>query len=117
MGKTIAVDFDGVIAEYDYWQGYGVFGAPIPGVIEALECLEAEGWEIAVCTAREEIDLIKEYLLGYGIPFAFVTNRKSPAWVYIDDRCIQFDGNWDDTLLEKIRNFQPWYHRKNNAPK
>jgi hypothetical protein len=35
--RTIAVDFDGVIAEYDGWRGIGVLGAPQSDVVKALD--------------------------------------------------------------------------------
>ena len=30
-----------------------------------------------------------------------ITNIKEPCWVYIDDRCISFDGCFDD-IIDKI---------------
>jgi len=38
--------------------------------------------------------------------------RKPPAYVTIDDRAIQFTGEWP--TLDDIQNFQPWYRRKDN---
>ncbi len=44
--RTIAVDFDGVIAEYDGWKGRGVLGPPRKDVVEALQELYTEGlWD------------------------------------------------------------------------
>ena len=40
--------------------------------------------------------------------------EKPPAIVYIDDRAICFDGRSDE-LLEKIKNFKPWYQKNNQA--
>jgi hypothetical protein len=37
---TVAVDFDGVIAD---WKGEAVFGAPRSDVVEALQRLRTEG--------------------------------------------------------------------------
>ena len=37
-----------------------------------------------------------------------ITNIKEPCWVYIDDRCISFDGCFDD-IIDKIDNFKPYY--------
>ena len=39
-----------------------------------------------------------------------VTNIKEPAFVYIDDRAIKFDGDFSKTITE-IENFKP--HWKN----
>ena len=54
---TIAVDFDGVIADYDGWKGNQTFGSPRSDVIEALQVLRSEGWKIVIYSTRgvEEI--------------------------------------------------------------
>lgn len=38
--KTICVDFDGVIAQYDGFKGNDIFGDPIDGVQSAMEVLK-----------------------------------------------------------------------------
>ena len=48
--RTIAVDFDGVIAEYDGYKGPGVLGDPRQDVREALRELRSEGWKIIIHT-------------------------------------------------------------------
>ena len=40
--KTICVDFDGVIAQYDGFKGNDIFGDPIDGVQSAMEVLKKE---------------------------------------------------------------------------
>ena len=40
--------------------------------------------------------------------FIDITNTKDLAWLYIDDRCINFDGNFDN-LVDSVNNFKPWY--------
>lgn len=37
-----------------------------------------------------------------------VTNQKEPAFLIIDDRCIKFNGNYND-ILNEIKNFKVWY--------
>ena len=39
-----------------------------------------------------------------------VTNIKEPAYLIIDDRCINFNGDYKE-LKEKIANFEVWYKR------
>ncbi len=73
---TIAVDFDGVIADYDGWEGTGTLGTPRRDVIEALELLREEGWKIVVYSCRSS-DEITPYLLGNGIPFDEVNKNSS----------------------------------------
>lgn len=39
-----------------------------------------------------------------------ITNVKIPAWLLIDDRCIQFNGNYID-LYDSIEKFNVWYKK------
>jgi hypothetical protein len=115
---TIAVDFDGVIAEYDGWTGTSLIGAPREDVIEALKVLRSEGWKIVVysCRGAEEIS---PYLKQNAIPFDEINpNPSNPtkgtkprATVYWDDRACCYSGNALQDL-EKIRNFRTWSGRK-----
>ena len=119
--KTVAVDFDGVIAEYYHFRGKGVFGPPVKGVVEELIKLKRLCWRIIINTTRSETWLVKEYLNKYGIPWDFVnynpenhTRDLSPskiiADVYIDDRAIAFDGEWKG-MAKRVDSFKPWYRR------
>jgi ion channel len=115
---TIAVDFDGVIADYDGWKGTSDFGPPRRDVIEILKVLRSEGWRIMVysCRASEEI---RPYLKENSIPFDDINqNPSSPsrgakpvATVYWDDRACCYSGNAQNDL-EKLRNFRTWSGRK-----
>src|SRR5215467_3027094 len=75
LPKTIAVDFDGVIADYDGWKGVGVLGPPRKDVLEALHTLHAEGWKIVIYTARGDKE-ISAYLVEHHIPHHEI-NRNS----------------------------------------
>jgi hypothetical protein len=37
-----------------------------------------------------------------------VTDVKEPAWLYVDDRCMTFTGNFKNSC-KNIRFFNPWY--------
>lgn len=37
-----------------------------------------------------------------------VTNVKEPCWLYVDDRCLTFDGDFS-LLIKKINEFTPYY--------
>jgi len=114
---TIAVDFDGVIAEYEGWQGEQVLGTPRPDVIAALHQLDAEGWKVVVHTTRGAED-IQDYLVEAGVPFAEINmnsdylsqGTKPVATVYWDDRAVTYTGNAHRDLA-KIRAFRTWNER------
>ena len=117
--KTIAVDFDGTIASYKGFEGKGVFGEPVPGVKEALQFLIEKGYRIIIHTTRSETHSIKEYLNYHSIPFHFINFNpknidlgcslgKPLADVYVDDRAIQFKGDWEYTNLQ-IQRFIEWW--------
>jgi hypothetical protein len=110
MKKSIAIDFDGVINPYTKgWQGPGVFEDPSQECVAAIKKLHTN-YTIIIHTAREqtEFDRIREYLLKHDIEhdemFEAKGSRSKPiADVYLDDRAVTFNGNWDAAIL-KIEN-------------
>jgi adenylylsulfate kinase len=114
---SIAVDFDGVIANYFGWKGRAELGAPRSDVILALRQLSQQGWKIIVHTTRCEDD-IREYLVRHSIPFDEVNQNsdynnygtKPVATVYWDDRAVRYSG---DALndLPSILAFTTWSGR------
>lgn len=117
LPKTIAVDFDGVIAEYDGWKGVGILGGPRRDVVSALRTLRAEGWKIVIHTTRGEEE-IAAYLLQHSIPHHEINRNsdyttlggKPVADVYWDDRALCYSGNAVRDL-KKIRRFRTWSGR------
>lgn len=116
--RTIAVDFDGVIAEYDGYKGPGVLGAPRPDVISAMRTLQGEGWKIVINTTRGESEIL-DYLRQHGIPHDEINRNsdyttagpKPVADVYWDDRALRYSGNAAQDL-DLIRNFRTWSGRE-----
>ena len=116
--RTIAVDFDGVIAEYDGWKGTGVLGKPRGDVVEALLALRAEGWKIIIHTTRGEQEVV-EFLREHGIPYdEFNRNSdyhtqgiKPVADIYWDDRALCYSGDAHRDL-NLIRQFRTWSGRE-----
>ena len=112
--KTICVDFDGVIHNYD--QGFkdgSIYGEPLPGAMSGLFKLVHAGYNVVICTTRlnpcfdEENRLIREPAIQirnwlqkhgfiYGVHWHDLTNNKPKAIAYIDDRGVRFT-NWVDT--------------------
>jgi len=123
--KYVCIDLDGTIAHYTEWKGETKFGDPIEGVQDALKRLRAEGWKIIIYTTRSNIKLVTKYLNTHHIPFDHLNeNPEQPenaiggkpiANAYIDDRGIQFNGDWQKTANEVLQ-FVPWEMRKKPYP-
>jgi adenylylsulfate kinase len=114
---TIAVDFDGVLADYDGWKGADILGQPRNDVIAVLDILRREGWKIIVHTTRSEKQIL-DYLRANRIPYDEINNNsdyqnagtKPVATVYWDDRALYYTGNAFEDLAH-IRSFRTWSGR------
>ena len=84
---TICVDFDGVLRNHKT-------GKPIEGALTAVKWLESKGRQVIVCTAREDLNNVDEWLTKYGFDKT-ATNIKPRATCYVDDRGLRFIS-WDD---------------------
>ena len=123
MAKTVVFDFDGVIHSYTSgWKGEtNIPDPPVPGIQEALKEIHDAGYEVVVVSTRCKTVLgrmaIENWLDMYGMTQEVdkVCKEKPPAIAYIDDRAICFDGH-PETLLKKIKNFQPWYKTPTLTP-
>jgi hypothetical protein len=115
---TIAVDFDGVIADYDGWKNEDACGPPRVDVVAALQLLRSEGWKIVVYSSRGAEE-IRPYLIENCIPFDEINQNSSSrtsgakprATVYWDDRACRYSGDAHQDL-EIIRNFRTWNGRR-----
>lgn len=116
--RTIAVDFDGVVANYDGWKGTQTLGSPRSDVRQALRALQGEGWKIVIHTTRGEAE-IQDYLIRHDIPHDEINRNsdygtggaKPVADVYWDDRAVPYSGDASRDL-EMIRNFRTWSGRE-----
>ena len=108
--KTILIDLDGVLN--DYVGNYDKdFIPPIKfGAKEFLSDL-SKNYDIKIFTTRNS-KLVSKWIEENGLnEFVIgITNVKEPCWVYIDDRCITFDGKFEG-LIDKINNFKPYYKK------
>lgn len=123
--KVAAIDFDGTLHHYLEWNGKEAVGDPIQKDIARRELhkLRSKGWRIVIWTSRSELDPVEEWLNEQAIPFDSINNnpfapdnllgcRKIHAHVYLDDRALKFEGDWNG-IAEKIEKFEVWY-RKND---
>ena len=129
MSKPIlCLDFDGVCHMYTSgWKGIDVIPDPaVPGLFEFLE--EAcKVFDIQVFSSRSSedrgivamqlwfVDQRKKWRERGGqgsevLEIKFPT-EKPPAFIGLDDRVLNFDGNWPD--ISALKRFQPWYKRGN----
>ena len=108
MKPTICIDFDGVLNNY---KGYGGdnLGTPRDGAREFLEQLSRK-YIIIIHSARR-YSLIIKWLNDYDL-WQYVDTVTSikprQAVCFVDDRAIQFTGDYDSTLKE-IKMFKPYW--------
>ncbi|MCW5979477.1 MAG: hypothetical protein KIT09_15475 [Bryobacteraceae bacterium] len=105
--RVVCVDLDGVLNLYDGWKGAEYFHPPRPGALEFLKALREQNYEIVVFTVRwapHVWDWIREHGLEPYVDE--VTDKKPPAWAYIDDRAICFTGDFQETV-QRLRAFRP----------
>lgn len=106
--KTILVDLDGVLNQYN-----GRFDElQIPDIKDgAKEFVEnlSQNFIVKIFTTRNKI-LATKWLIKNNLDkyITDITDIKEPSHLHIDDRCICFDGNFSNTI-NQIKNFRPWY--------
>jgi predicted phosphatase len=99
--RTIAVDWNGVLDLYCGYKGPEYVYQPRAGALSFLHQLCVRGYKVIVFTAAD-VDMVKQWLTD-NLMMQFVdevTNTKPPAIVYLDDRAICFNGNFNDALQE-----------------
>lgn len=103
---TIAVDFDGTIAE----DAYPKIGKPMPFAFETLKMLEAKGHRLVLWTYRhgKRLNEAVEFCKKHGIEFYAINNefmeeeytgktsRKINADLFIDDRNVGGFLGWGE---------------------
>ena len=128
MKKAICVDLDGTIIDYKQgWKSSSYFGEIVPGAKEALKDLKSKGWHIIIFTTRGENEEVENFLKRNDLIFDYINENpdnpegtgkiKPYADIYIDDKAINFDGDWSKAL-SKIYSFSRWEEKdlkKNNS--
>ncbi|MEM6474147.1 MAG: hypothetical protein AAF802_31710 [Planctomycetota bacterium] len=100
--RTVCLDFDGVIHSYrSPWCGAEIIpDPPIHGSREAIAELR-QRYRVVVhsarCATEEGTQAVRAYLATHGIQVDDVCRFKPPASIYVDDRGLRFEGDWQET--------------------
>jgi hypothetical protein len=99
-GKTVALDFDGVLHSYTSgWTGWVPADPPEPGALEFVRWLLRHGADVVVVSSRAKTfrgaRAVRRWLRAHGFPPLRVTHRKVIAVAYVDDRAVPYrPGDW-----------------------
>ena len=106
--RTILIDLDGVLNTYEGNYDEGCIPLIKDGAYELLKELSSY-YRIVIFTSRNLLLASKCVIENNLEEFVEnVTNVKEPAYLLIDDRCIKFDGNYQN-LINEIKNFNVWH--------
>ena len=114
--KTVAFDFDGVLATYDGFKGVDIFGEPIPETIKATQELKKLGYCVIIFTTRLDTPKLREWLKKHKVAYDAINKNPNqpphtafkPVWhCYIGDRALCFNVNgarWETNVILKAVN-------------
>lgn len=96
--KWIGVDLDGTLSTY-IWPEPGI-GAPLPGAVEAMKEIVKNGYKIVIYTARPwgHYESIEKWCKDNGIEASRIVCGKLLLKYMIDDKNIEFKGDWDKVI-------------------
>ena len=111
--RTIAIDFDGVIHSYlsKFVSEEFIPDEPVEGIADLLNKLK-DKYKIVIFSTRASTKRGKNAIINYmndkGLYFDEVTNIKPAAFLYVDDRAIQFNGDCDKLYNDIVSFKRPW---------
>ena len=110
LQKTILFDLDGVLNTYNGKYDKNYIPPIKDGAYDLVKGL-AKYYKIVIFTTRNSL-IASKWVIENGLDkyVENVTNVKEPAYLIIDDRCINFDDDYKK-LKEQIKNFEVW-HKK-----
>lgn len=92
------------------WQDGSIYDEPVEGIKETIEQLRKD-YRVVIfstrCATNEGIFQISTWLKKYNITVDNVCSTKPAAFIYVDDRAVNFNGNCEK-LIKDIQNFKPW---------
>ncbi len=106
--KIVLVDLDGVLNQYHGNYDKDVLSPIKNGAEEFLKNL-AEDFTVKIFTVRD-LALVQKWVEDNNLTeyISDLTNVKEPAFLIIDDRCVKFDGNFEQTLND-VKTFAPYW--------
>jgi len=116
-GRTVAFDFDGVIAQYSGFVSSDDTREPVSETVQAIRELKSQGYKILIHSTRADA-FLKKYCDSHDIPYDFINTRpdkqgdnpgKPIAYVYVDDRAICYRGQTAEDLVKEITFFKAWW--------
>ena len=108
--KTILFDLDGVLNDYKGKYDKTYIPPIQDGAYELIKDLSVS-YKIVIFTSRNLL-LASKWIIANGLEnyVENVTNVKEAAYLIIDDRCINFKGDYKE-LKEKIEKCKVWYKK------
>jgi len=115
MRPVLCLDFDGVLHSYKSgWKGADVIpDEPVPGAQEFVRNALVH-FDVVVYSSRSHqtggISAMRKWMQEHDFPSGIVFAKYKPsAHVTIDDRGLQFTGEWPG--MQELLNFEPWNKR------
>lgn len=124
----ICIDFDGVIHDYlKGWQDGSIYGDVTPGFF-AWAAAAKDHFKLVIYSSRSkdaaQLEDMKRWLADRIAEATFAgvmlddfefSGVKPPAFLTIDDRCVRFNGRWDDAqfLPENLAAYRTWSQESN----
>jgi len=104
------VDLDGVLNAYNGHYNENFIPPIKEGAFEFIKKLAGD-YKVVLFTTRNLL-LATQWVLDNNLQDYIynISNVKEPCILIIDDRAINFNGDYND-LEEKIKNFKPWYKK------
>jgi|SRR5271168_2662048 len=119
QSRTVAFDFDGVIAKYSGFVSAHDIQEPVDEILRAIKLLKEQGYKILIYSTRGD-EFLKNYCQKFSIPVDYINRRpdkqgenpgKPVAYVYVDDRGICYKGEKAEDLVSEIINFKAWWEK------